>query len=429
LSVAKAKLFAFSASAGVAGLAGVLIAYQNTYVQYSSFSVFTSVSAVIGSVLGGVGYLVGALIGGFGATGGLSARIVNIFTSSGDVGLYVSMVLGILLVITLVANPDGIASFVSRGGKIGATARTRPRRAKRKVSVADTAEAGPEVAQSKTGSILFDKALREQRDPVAARTLVVENLSVRFGAVTALENLSLRVEPGTVVGLMGPNGAGKTTLIDAVTGFVGASSGTVRIDDSRIGSYGPARRAVLGVRRTFQSLELFEEVTVSDNIRVAIEADMRWAYWKDLFWPRLAPLTPAAKAAIAILGLNDDLERRPSELPLGRRRLVAIARAIASEPSILLLDEPAAGLDEEETRELGLLIRSLADEWGLSILLVEHDVPLLMSVCDSLVAIDHGRYVTSGTPQDVRHHPEVIASYLGTEPEGTQDDRIESVLP
>jgi sulfate-transporting ATPase len=411
LSVANAKLFAFAVSAGVAGLAGVLIAFRNTYVQYNQFDVFSSVNVVIGTVLGGVGYLYGALIGGFGTSGGLTSRIVNVFTQNGNVGLYVSLVLGLMLVVTLIANPDGIASFVARGGKLSAVPKAPKRRA-RKPAPEGEPESEPEPQASLP---TFDEVARERVEPVAPHRLVVENLTVRFGAVVALEDVSLTVVPGTVVGLMGPNGAGKTTLIDAVTGFVSAASGAVYVDDRRIGSKSAARRSSLGISRTFQSLELFEEITVSDNIRVAIEARQRGVYLQDTFWPRRAALTPAAEAAISILGLTRDLDRRPGELPLGRRRLVAIARAIASEPSILLLDEPAAGLDEAETVELGRLIRALADEWGLAVLLVEHDVPLLMSTCDTLVAIDHGRFVASGAPEQVRHHPQVVASYLGTE--------------
>lgn len=426
LSVANAKLFAFSISAGVAGLAGVLIGFRNTYVQYSQFDVFSSVNVVIGTVLGGVGYLFGALIGGFGAAGGVTSRIVNIFTDSGDVGLYVSLVLGMLLVVTLIANPDGIASFVARGGKLGAIPK-QSRRRKQRASSEDAPARAAEPLEPALAREEIEATPAARREPVAPHRLVVEGLTVRFGAVTALEDISLVVNPGTVVGLMGPNGAGKTTLIDAVTGFVTAASGVVYIDDKRIGSRSAAKRASLGISRTFQSLELFEEISVSDNIRVAIEAGQSGVYLHDVFWPQRAALTPTAEAAISILGLRGDLDRRPGELPLGRRRLVSIARAIASEPSILLLDEPAAGLDEEETAELGRLIRTLADEWGLAILLVEHDVPLLMSTCDTLVAIDHGRFVTSGAPEEVRHHPEVVASYLGAEVEHPTSETIKSV--
>jgi ABC-type branched-subunit amino acid transport system ATPase component/branched-subunit amino acid ABC-type transport system permease component len=418
LSVAKAKLFAFSASAGVAGLAGVLLAFENTYVQYDQFDVFTSVNAVIGSVLGSVGYLAGALIGGFGAVGGLSARIVNVFTSSGNVGLYVSLVLSLLLIVTLIVNPDGIASFIVRGGKLGRIPKPKGRQPE-----ADSRDQQP----YREGEMAApEQAKRPARHPVEPRRLVVDGLTVRFGAVVAVENVSLVVDPGTVVGLMGPNGAGKTTLIDAVTGFVEVASGSVRVDDRRLNAMSAARRASLGISRTFQSLELFEEVSVSDNIRVAIEARDSWGYWNDLWWPRRAALSSAAEAAIGMFGLSRDLERRPGELPLGRRRLVAIARAIAAEPSVLLLDEPAAGLDEEETQELGQLIRRLASEWGLAILLVEHDVPLLMSTCDKLVAIDFGHVIATGPPEEVRHHPQVIESYLGVESELLKVDRDES---
>ncbi len=423
LSVVQVKLFAFAASAAVAGLAGVLMAFQYTYVQYSTFDVFTSVNAVIGTVLGGVGYLAGALIGGSGATGGITSRIVDVFTTSGNVGLYVALVMALLLIVTLIANPHGIANVV--GQQIAAVRkRLRASRPAAGPAVAKApAQAGPAPeetgpARAETGSgspaqVPSAEVMRQPRTPVRPLTLRVEKLSVRFGGVTALSDVSLVVEPRKVTGLMGPNGAGKTTLIDAVTGFVTTASGTAYLDDQKIATKSAARRAALGISRTFQSLELFEEISVADNIRVAIEAGQRGVYWQDLAWPRRTQLTGTAEAAITVLGLGADLDRRPGELPLGRRRLVSIARAIASQPSVLLLDEPAAGLDEDESEELGRLIRGLAEEWGLAILLVEHDVPLLMSTCDTVVAIDHGSYVTSGAPQEVRHHPKVIESYLG----------------
>jgi ABC-type branched-subunit amino acid transport system ATPase component/ABC-type branched-subunit amino acid transport system permease subunit len=437
LSVVQTKLYAFAVSAAVAGLAGVLMAFQYTYVQYSNFDVFTSVSAVIGTVLGGVGYLAGALIGGSGATGGITSRIVDVFTTSGNVGLYVALVMALLLIVTLIFNPHGIANVV--GQQIAAMRASLRRRggeaAAQAAAQAAAAAPAPAVTASAPAGDPAPNAGRQPRNPVRPLTLSVDKLSVRFGGVTALTDLSLVVEPGKVTGLMGPNGAGKTTLIDAVTGFVTPASGTVCLDERRVVTKSAARRAALGISRTFQSLELFEEISVADNIRVSIESGQRGVYWRDLIWPRHTQLTGTADAAISILGLEDDLDRRPGELPLGRRRLVSIARAIASEPSVLLLDEPAAGLDDDESEELGRLVRGLAEDWGLAILLVEHDVPLLMSTCDTVVAIDHGSYVTSGAPQDVRHHPKVIESYLGEaspevrEHETTLVGPEETVLP
>jgi ABC-type branched-subunit amino acid transport system ATPase component/branched-subunit amino acid ABC-type transport system permease component len=405
LSVPRAKLFAFGVSAGIAGMAGVLIAFENTYVQYSSFDVFGSINVVITSVIGGVGFLFGALIGGLGATDGIVTRFISSFVKSGFVNEWVTALLAVNLIVILIANPNGIASYMVE--------RMRLRRAPRPVPVRVSVTAEP--AQEDVPSTAGVSTVR--RPKVTARRLAVQDLKVSFGAVVAVDGVSLTVEPGTVIGLMGPNGAGKTTLIDAVTGFVPIARGTVTLDDLRIDRFSVPKRAGLGISRSFQSLELFEEVSVYDNIRVAAEARHPGAYFHDLVWPRNSPLGPAAEAAIATLDLRGDLERKPGELPFGRRRLVAIARAIASEPSILLLDEPAAGLDERETEELGALIRALADEWGFGILLVEHDVPLLMRTCDHLVAIDDGRPVAAGRPEEVRVHPDVIASYLGVEAE------------
>jgi sulfate-transporting ATPase len=241
----------------------------------------------------------------------------------------------------------------------------------------------------------------------------VDRLSVSFGGVVALDEVSLRVGPGEIVGLIGPNGAGKTTLIDAVTGFSKARGGIVAIDDEPVrGS--PRHRARLGIARTFQNLELFEDMTVADNLRAACERRDGLAYLTDLVRPGKSGLPPSATEALRSFRLADDLDRRPGELSFGKRRLLAIARTTAARPSILLLDEPAAGLDEDETSELGGLLRHLADDWGIGVLLVEHDMGLVMRVCDRIVVLDFGRTIAKGTPEEVRREPEVIAAYLGT---------------
>jgi sulfate-transporting ATPase len=238
---------------------------------------------------------------------------------------------------------------------------------------------------------------------------------VRFGGVTALDGVSLTVTPGEVVGLIGPNGAGKTTLIDAVSGLTPLADGTIALSGRRIDGWSPRQRAQAGIGRSFQSLELFEEMTVRDNLRAACDPRDSRAYLVDLVHPRDPDLPPAALAAIDVFELADDLDRFPGELSYGARRMVGIARAVAGEPSVLLLDEPAAGLNERETRELGELVQRLAREWGLGILLVEHDVGLVMSICDRVVALDLGTLLATGAPDAVRRHPAVVASYLGDE--------------
>jgi sulfate-transporting ATPase len=236
---------------------------------------------------------------------------------------------------------------------------------------------------------------------------------VRFGGLAAVDGATLTVRPGQVVGLIGPNGAGKTTLIDAVTGFVAAAAGEVRLDDAVISEWPVHRRARAGLSRSFQSLELFESSTVRENLGVASDSRSKLVYASDLVAPRKSPLSPAAVAAVKELDLESVLDERVSDLPYGRRRLVGIARAIATTPSILLLDEPAAGLSSAETQELATVVRRLADEWGLGILVIEHDMSFVMGICDEIVVLNFGKQIARGTPTAIRRDPEVIAAYLG----------------
>ena len=231
--------------------------------------------------------------------------------------------------------------------------------------------------------------------------------------MTALDGVDVTVQPGEVVGLIGPNGAGKTTLIEAATGFVSAS-GSVLLDGRALEGMSPRRRAKRGVTRSFQSLELFDDLTVLDNLRVAADDGNGLRYFRDLVWPTPPPLPDAALAAIDEFGLGDVLDQKPGDLPYAQRRTIAIARAVAASPSVLLLDEPAAGLDDWATSELATLIRRLADEWGIGVLLVEHDVGMVMRTCDRVVALEFGKVIGRGTPDEIRTDPAVIAAYLGT---------------
>lgn len=251
------------------------------------------------------------------------------------------------------------------------------------------------------------------RGPVRPATLSVWGLSVRFGPVTAVDGVDVRVEPGQVVGVIGPNGAGKTTVIDAITGYTPSSSRSMTLGGQRLDTMAAHRRARVGVSRSFQNLELFEDLTVLENIQAASDRRDGLAYLSDLLAPRERPLSAAALAAIEAFGLRDDLARQVTDLPYGRRRLLAIARAVAAGPSVLLLDEPCAGLDESESAEVAALLRRLADEWGLGILLNEHDMDVVMRVCDRIVVLDGGMVIAEGTPVKVRADPRVRLAYLG----------------
>ncbi|GAA3226692.1 branched-chain amino acid ABC transporter permease/ATP-binding protein [Actinocorallia longicatena] len=400
ISVYGAKLYAFALSAAIAGLGGVLLVFQSTFVDFSKFSVFNSIAVVINTVINGVGFLVGAALAGLSSVGGLATAIIGKVVTSGSVNQYVTLVLALLLVPTLIGFPNGLAARITTL-RPPAFLRSRPSRP----DAAEEAEAGRAASQ----------VAPAQAHRVTPLVLEVSGVSVSFGGVHALTGVSVEVRPGEIVGVMGPNGAGKTTFIDAVTGFTRLRGGTILLGGERVDGMKPHRRARRGVGRTFQSLELFDQLTVLENLRTASDPRDPAAYLTDLLWPRKSALTPGARSAIAMFGLAEDFDRLPSELSYGRRRQVAIARAIAAEPSILLLDEPAAGLHETETAELGLMLRRLAEEWGIGILLVEHDVPLLNRVCDRIVAMDFGAVIATGTPQEIRKDQRVITAYLGEE--------------
>ena len=242
--------------------------------------------------------------------------------------------------------------------------------------------------------------------------LEVDSLTVRYGGVLALADVSFTIEPGTLLGLIGPNGAGKTTCIDALTGYT-AHAGHVRLDGARIDGLPPHRRARLGLVRTFQSVELFDDLDVAGNLLVAAAAPRWWHPLADLVVPmRSRHDAGAVERAVTLLGLEASLERPTSELTEGERKLVGVARALAREPRVLLLDEPAAGLDTTESAELGRRLRAVVDA-GTAVLLVDHDIDLVATICDALVVLDQGVLLCSGTPDEVLHDERVIAAYLG----------------
>lgn len=241
--------------------------------------------------------------------------------------------------------------------------------------------------------------------------LSVAGLTIRYGGVVANKDVRIDVRPGEVVGLIGPNGAGKTTFVDAVTGFTHPAAGDIRLGGKIINDLAPHRRRHRGLSRTWQSGELFSNLTVSDNIRVAMFPGGLKNLWRDLFSrgdddaARLAVVLDA----VGLSGLGDHIA---GDLPLGKQKLVGIARAIVGDCSIVLLDEPAAGLESEETAELGRRIRELADR-SIGVLLIDHDMSLVMSVCDRVTVLQFGQVIYSGTPEDAVHDPRVVEAYLG----------------
>jgi branched-chain amino acid transport system ATP-binding protein len=243
--------------------------------------------------------------------------------------------------------------------------------------------------------------------------LDVVGLSVRYGGVAALDGVSFTVERGEVVGLIGPNGAGKTTCIDALTGFTSPHAGQVRFDGRPVTDLPPHRRARSGFVRTFQGLDLFDDLTVRDNLVVAASTPTWRSTLTDALWPKRRDLA-GIDAVLELVGLGGAGERRPGALSNGERHRVALARALVAEPKLLLLDEPAAGLDPAESEALGSLLRELPER-GTSVLLVDHDMALVLGVCHRVHVLDFGRLIASGSPAEVRADPAVVRAYLGTD--------------
>ncbi|MGI9028780.1 MAG: ABC transporter ATP-binding protein [Ilumatobacteraceae bacterium] len=244
--------------------------------------------------------------------------------------------------------------------------------------------------------------------------LETRELTVRYGGLAANDNVNLSIEPGKLVGLIGPNGAGKTTFIDAITGFTAVSHGTIDFDGHELNELSADRRAHLGLARTFQSLELFEDLSVRDNLLVAAERPRWYSFALDLLRPGRSQKEweQQVDRALDALELQPWGDRLPSDLSHGQRKLIGVARALAAAPKLLLLDEPAAGLDTAESLKLGTHLRQFLDG-GTSIFLIDHDMGLVLNVCDYIYVLDFGRIIAEGTSAEIRKDPKVIGAYLG----------------
>lgn len=426
VSVYTAKLYAFMLSAGIAAVGVCALCFLNTNALFSSFDVFSSMGFVTATVVGGLGMVGGGILGSTLVSGGITSTFLS--SLSQTLNSYLPLVGGVAVLLVLIAGADGM--FEQNRVLLGRLTRAVRRRTGADLVWAhEPGEAAPAAAKTAATVAAAPQEAPRRTIRVEPKTLAVEGLSVRFGGVTAVRELSLTVRPGTVHGLIGPNGAGKTTFIDAVTGFVRASSGAIKLNDTNIEGWSARRRSRFGLSRSFQSSELFADLSVLENLAVACDDPSLTRYVTDLVRPGRIELSTAATIAAHTFALEEVFAERPDSLPFGQRRMVAIARAVASAPSVLLLDEPASGLDSSEAEELGRLIRTLADQWGIGVLLVEHNLDMVLSVCDEITVMSAGAELVAACPPDiVRTHPAVVEAYVGVSDDVGVQDRPASMM-
>jgi branched-chain amino acid transport system permease protein len=382
------RLIAFLLASVYGGLAGVLYAGLIRYVAPETFSIANMFLLLAMVIIGGRQSLVGCVVGAV-----VLSLIRELLL---DYPTYAQLAYGIVVVLTVVFAPTGLAGLprrvraVLRRGSGGSAATLRPF----------------EPYEPSTVE-------QERERPI----LRVDAVTMRFRGLTALREVSLRVEAGEIRGIVGPNGSGKTTLFNVVSGLYRPSAGRVELAGRDVTAARPYRLAQAGVARTFQNLRLFGALTIRDNVLVALDrtrlrSSWRYALWQVGVWRHDRELNTLADGVLARFGLADFAAARPSALPYGTQRRVEIARAMARQPSLLLLDEPAAGLNGDEVRQLGEIIRSIRDS-GVTVVLIEHNMGLVMSLCERVTVLASGEVIAEGTPAEVSRAPQVIEAYLG----------------
>ena len=403
ISVATNKLLAFAMASFLAGIGGSLIGYSRGQLSAESFTSIVGMSLLAFAYLGGITSVSGALVAGTLAPLGISFvifdRLLNLGNSYG-------VIAGLSLILTALLNQEGIAGATRQNV---ATISRRVQRGRRTEGVAEPS--GRLIPRYASVAGARSRSRRSFQDrPVI---LDARSINVAFGGLKANDDVSLQVHEGQIVGLIGPNGAGKTTFIDAMTGFV-PSTGRLMFCGEDLDRSAPHQRARSGLVRTWQSLELFTDLTVIENLRVASERASIASVSRDLVAPNHAAQLDQVDWALMLMGLKDYAHEPPTNLSLGQQKLVGVARALASRPRLVMMDEPAAGLDSSESRALGERLLDIV-EHDISIFLIDHDMGLVLEVCDYIYVLDFGRIIAQGTPTEIRSDEAVIEAYLGAE--------------
>ncbi len=386
------KIWAFVISAGIAGLAGGFFSQLDAYVAPNTFSYNFSVEFLIALIVGGVQSILGNILGA-------SVMVIfpDLFTKFND---YRLIIFGFSLLLVLFFMPKGLAGFVNL---------IKKRFTKKKDGHYIEA-----LIERASAVKLFDE-LKENNDQVAVQ---LKDLTMRFGGLVAVNELNMTIKKGTVHGLIGPNGSGKSTTVNLLTGIYPPAGGKVQLFGKSIIAESTYKRAKLGIARTFQNLQLFSDMTALQNVMVGMHNSFTSNLFSICFnLPKSQKeeknVETKAFAWLQFVGLEDIAFTEAKNLSYGQARLLEIARALASNPSLLLLDEPAAGLTAGEIEKINILINKIKES-GISVLLIEHHMDMVMAVSDEVTVLDFGKKIAEGTPNQIQNNPTVITAYLGT---------------
>ena len=382
------KLLAFTISAFFAGVAGGLYAHYLSVLDPTNFDFNYSIEILVMVVLGGMGSLTGSVI---------AAIVLTILPEAlRDFASARMLIYSVLLIIMMIFRPSGLMG-TREFSLWGLITQIKSRVFK------SGAQGGSEQAE----------AAEPPRD-----MLEVKDLGIQFGGLKALQGLSFTMNPGEIVGLIGPNGAGKTTVFNLLTAVYQPTTGSIMLEQKSLLGKNTHQITEMGIARTFQNIRLYKELSVIDNVKIGFHDKMNYSTTNAVtrsrfYWKEEALIERQAMELLAVFDLQHLANAKASNLPYGAQRKLEIARALASKPRLLLLDEPAAGMNPTETAELMNTIRLIRDRFQVAILLIEHDMSLVMGICERIIVLDYGQVIAHGTPEEVRNDPKVIGAYLG----------------